>query len=168
MSNKSNNKVHRVTEYRAMIAGMQANVGITTDIVVEGVSTTQPAIVGALQGYVDATAKVETAKAAYDEALAAQNAAAAPSHDAYLRGKAYALQMFGQKPTTLGTFGLQATVRKVPTAAQKAAANAKRKATRAANLAAKAAAAKATAEAPPAATQASAPGGNSATTTAKS
>ncbi|HEY1696799.1 MAG TPA: hypothetical protein VGG39_31780 [Polyangiaceae bacterium] len=167
MSKKSNNKVNRVTEYRAMIAGMQANVGITTVLVVEGVSTRQPVIIGALQGYVDAEAKVEAAKAAYDEALAAQNAADVTAHAAYLQGKQYALQVFGQKPTTLGTFGLQATVRKVPTAAVKAAANAKRKVTLAAKAAARAAAAQAAVEAPSPAPQAAPPGGSSATTTPK-
>jgi hypothetical protein len=167
MNKSSNSKVNRVTEYRAMIAGMQTNVGVSTAIVVEGVSTTQPAIVGALQGYVDAEAKAETAKAAYDEALAAQNAAAVTAHAAYLQGKQYALQVFGQKPTTLGTFGLQATVRKVPTAAQKAAANTKRKVTLAAKAAAKAAAAQAAVEAPSPAPQAAPPGGSSAATTSK-
>ncbi len=150
-----------------MIAGMQANVGITTAMVVQGVSTTQPAIVGALQGYVDAEAKVEAARDAYDEAVAALNAADVPAHAAYVQGKGYALQMFGDKPTTLGTFGLQATARKVPTAAVKAAANAKRKATRAANLAAKAAAAQASVEKPATAPPGSPPGGSSVSTTSK-
>ena len=166
--NNTNNKVNRVTEYRAMIAGMQANAGTSTVIVVQGVSTTQPAIVGALQGYIDAEAKVEAARAAYEEAVAAQNAAAVPARAAYLQGKQYALQQFGQKPTTLGTFGLQATAHKVPTAAVKAAASAKRKVTLAAKAVAKAEAAKAAAATPSPQPQAAAPEGISATKTSTS
>jgi hypothetical protein len=163
--NNTNNKVNRVTEYRAMIAGMQTKVGVSTVIVVQGVSTTQPAIVGALQGYIDAEAKVDAARAAYDEALAAQNAAAVPAHAAYLQGKQYALQQFGQTPITLGAFGLQATARRVPTAAVKAAANAKRMVTLAAKAAAKAEAAHAAAATPSAEPQAApAPGGGSSAT----
>jgi hypothetical protein len=165
MNDKSNNRVNRVTEYRAMIAGMQANVGVSTAIVVKGVSTTQPAIVGALQGYVDADAKVAAAEAARTEAIAALHAADVTAHAAYVQGKEYAFQMFGDKPTTLGAFGLQATVRKVPTAATKAAANAKRAVTRAAKAAAKAEAAKAAAAS---VTQAPAPGGSGSSTTLKS
>ncbi|HEY1692799.1 MAG TPA: hypothetical protein VGG39_11595 [Polyangiaceae bacterium] len=164
---KSNNNVNRVTEYRAMIAGMQANVGITTGIVVKGVSTTQPAIVGALQGYVDAEAKVEAAEAARDEAIAARNAADVTAHAAYVQGKEYALQMFGDKPTTLAAFGLQATVRKVPTAAVRVAANAKRKVTLAAKAATKAAALQAAVDKSSPAPQASPPGGSSVVATSK-
>ncbi|HEY6463267.1 MAG TPA: hypothetical protein VIY73_24035, partial [Polyangiaceae bacterium] len=140
---KFNSKARRLAEYRGMIEGMQAHVSASTPIVVEGVPTSQPEIVGALQGYIDAEAKLAEVEAMYDEALAAKNAAAGPAQAAYVQGKACALQMFGQEPSVLATFGIVVTVRKVITAAVNVAAAAKRKVTHAANAAAKAAALKA-------------------------
>lgn len=165
MSNQ--NKVNRVTEYREIIAGVQANVGTNATIAIEGVAVAQPVIVSTLQGYVDATAATAAAKAAYEEALANEKAALAKSNATYLGVKDYALTTYAKAPATLGTFGLHVVVRKVPTPAVKAAANTKRKATIAAKKAAEAAAAaKAAAEA--GAAPAPAPGGSSATTTPKS
>ncbi|HEY1695868.1 MAG TPA: hypothetical protein VGG39_27060 [Polyangiaceae bacterium] len=143
MSRKFNSKARRLAEYRAMIEGMRANVSASTPIVVEGVPTSQAEIVGALQGYVDAEAKLAAVEAMYEEALAAKNAAAGPARAAYVRGKACALQTFGQQASVLATFGLAVPVRKAVTAAVNVAAAAKRKVTHAANAAAKAAALKA-------------------------
>jgi hypothetical protein len=165
MNKSKNNKVNRIEEYRSMIAGLQANTSSNTTIVVKGATTTPTAIVTALQGYVDAASAVTVAQAAYDEAVARQDQAAEAAHASYLEGKSYALQMFGQKPTTLGTFGLQVPVRATPTAATKAAAAAKRKATLQARKAALTAAG--TAAIAPAA-PAPATGGSSSPTTTKS
>jgi hypothetical protein len=169
MSNtKKNSKESRIEKYRVMIAGVQTNVGTSATIPIRGVVTTQPAIVAALQGYVDAADAVAAARAAYQEAVAKQDQAEATANVAYLGVKAYAVPLYGNKPTTLATFGLQVPSRTPMTAASKAAAAAKRKATLQARKAALAAAASATAQATPPAPAAPATGGSSAQTTTKS
>jgi hypothetical protein len=161
------NKVNRIEEYRAMIAGVGTNVPATATIAIEGVVTAQPVIVSTLQGYVDAAAATATAKAAYADAVVKENTAAATARATYLGVKDYALATYAKAPATLGTFGLHVTVRKVPTPAVKAAADAKRKATIATKKAAEAAAAARTAAAAGAAPT-PATGGSTATTTSKS
>ena len=172
MSKKnSNTKESRIAQYRAMITGVQANVGTTATIPVRGVATAPTAIVAALQGYIDAAAVVEAARAALEEAVARQDQAEVTANVAYLGVKAYADATFGDKPTTLATFGLQVPVRTPMSAATKAASAAKRKATLQARKAALAAvgatAATPASPAAPAATG-SATGGSSAPATSKS
>ncbi|HEY1694606.1 MAG TPA: hypothetical protein VGG39_20690 [Polyangiaceae bacterium] len=137
--NSNSNKVNRVESYRAMIAGLKANVAATASIGIQGAGVTQSVIVDTLQAYVDAVAAVAPAQSAYEEAVAKQDQAEAAAHPMYLDAKGYALKMFGKQPTVLGTFDLQVPVRKEPSAATKAAAAAKRKATRAVKQAASAA-----------------------------
>ncbi len=80
--------------------------------------------------------------------------------------KAYALAQYGNQPSTLGTFGLQAPTRRTPDADTKAAAVAKREATRKARgTAGKRQKAAITGQAPAAAPAAA---GSSAATTTKS
>jgi hypothetical protein len=165
MSSKS--KVTKIESYRAMIGGVQTNVGATQTIAIRGVATAQPVIVGTLQGYVDAADAASAALAAYHEAVAKQKSAAAAASAVYLGVKAYALAEYGNKPTTLETFGLQVPVRKTPTAATKAAAVAKRKAKRTAR-GTTGNGTSATTASEPAATPATAPGGAARTTTATS
>ncbi|MGH7296312.1 MAG: hypothetical protein ACRELB_15335 [Polyangiaceae bacterium] len=170
MTKKNNTKESRIAQYREMITGVQANVGTTATIPVRGVATTRPAVVAALQGYVDAAGAVEAARAALEEAVARQDQAEVTANVTYLAVKAYATATFGDKPTTLSTFGLQVPVRTPMSAATKAAAAAKRKATLQARKAALAAVG-ATAQAETPATPAPAApetGGSSATTTSKS
>jgi hypothetical protein len=170
MSKSKNSKESRIEKYRVMIAGVQTNVGTSATIPVRGVVTTQPSIVAALQGYVDAADAVAAARFAWEEAVAKQDAASATANATYLAVKAYAIPAFGNKPTTLGTFGLQVPQRTPMSAATKAAAAAKRRATmqaRKAALAAVGATAQAATPATPA-PAAPATGGSSATTTSKS
>src|ERR1700729_1363652 len=127
-SNKS--KVTRIGSYRAMITGVQTNVGTTTSIAIQGIATTQPVIVSTLQGFIDAADAAAAALAAYREAIAKQKLAAAAANTVYLGVKAYALAQFGNLPTKLDTFGLQAPTRKTPDAATTAAAVARREAIR--------------------------------------
>jgi hypothetical protein len=173
MNKRKNTKESRIAQYRAMITGVQANVGTTATIPVRGVATTQPAVVAALQGYVDAADAVEAARAALEEAVARQDQAEVTANATYLAVKAYAIPTFGDKPTTLSTFGLQVPERTPMSAASKAASAAKRKATLQARKAALAAVgATAQAETPatpaPAAPETPGTGGSSAPTTSKS
>lgn len=163
----SMNKVTRIESYRAMIGGVQTNVGATQTIAIRGVAVAQPVIVSTLQGYVDAAAAVAAALAAYHEAVARLKSAAASASGVYLGVKAYALAEFGNQPTKLGTFGLTEPVRKTPTAATKAAAVEKRRAKRTASGTTGKGTSATTAETP-AATPAPAPGGAARTTTATS
>jgi hypothetical protein len=170
MSKSKKTKESRIEQYRVMIAGVQTNVGTSATIPVRGVVTTQPNIVAALQGYVDAADAVAAARAAYEEAVAKQDQASVTANVTYLAVKAYAIPTFGDKPTVLGTFGLQVPQRTPMTAATEAAAAAKRRATmqaRKAALAAVGATAQAVTPATPA-PAAPATGGSSAQTTSKS
>jgi hypothetical protein len=155
MSSK-NSKVIRIEKYRTMIAGVQSNVGTKTTIVIQGTATSQPDIVSSLQGYIDAVDATAAALAAYREAVAKQDVAAAAANVTYLGVKSYALIQYANQASTVGEFGLELPVRKTPDVATKAAANAKRKATRTAK----------TTGATPVATPA--PAGSSVTTTTKS
>lgn len=129
MSN-TRNKVTTAEKYRAMITGVQTNVGAKETIPVDGVQTSKTDIVNALQGFIDAAANVATAKAAYEEAIAAQNAAAATANTTYLDVKTYAQATYKKQASVLGTFGLAEPTRKKPDAATMAAAVEKREATR--------------------------------------
>jgi len=146
-------KVIRIEKYRAMITGVQSNVGTKATIGIQGTVMAQPVIVSSLQGFIDAADATATALAAYREAVARQKLASAAANATYLGVKAYALGQYGKMPSTLGEFGLQVPVRKTPVVATKAAANAKREAKRTAK----------TAGATPAATPA--PAGSGVTTT---
>ncbi|MGD0525341.1 MAG: hypothetical protein ABSE49_09370 [Polyangiaceae bacterium] len=154
MSSK-NTKVIRIEKYRAMITGVQTNVGAKATVGIRGTVTSQPDIVSTLQGFIDAADAAAAALAAYREAVAKQNLAAAAANEVYLGVKAYALGQYGNMPSTLGEFGLQVPARKAPDVATKAAANAKREAKRTAKTSG------ATPAAPPA------PAGSSVTTTTK-
>ena len=94
----------------------------------------------------DATA---AALGVYRAAVAKEHQASAAANTTYLAAKGQTLKKYEGQAAILATFGLQETVRKVPTPATKAAAAAKRKAKRDAKKAANAAAA--TAPAPAAA-----------------
>jgi hypothetical protein len=154
MSSK-NSKVMKIEKYRTMIAGVQSNVGTKATIAIQGTATSQPGIVNALQGFIDAADAAAAALAAYREAIAKQKLAAVAANGVYLGVKVYALQQYGNQPSTLGTFGLPVPTRKTPDGATKAAANAKREAVRLAK----------TPGVTPAATPA--PAGSSGTTTTK-
>jgi len=124
------NKASRIEQYRAMISGVQTNVGAKATIAIRGAATTQSGIVNALQGYIDAADAAATALAAYKEAIANQKTALATANGVYLGVKAYAQVQYGNQPTLLGEFGLAVPTRKEPTAATKATAVELRKATR--------------------------------------
>jgi len=158
MSSKknSNSKVIRIEKYRAMITGVQTNVGTKATIAILGTATAQPDIVSSLQGFIDAADATAAALAAYREAVAKQKLAAVAANGTYLGVKAYALMEYGNAPSTLGEFGLQSPIRSTPDVATKAAANVKREATRTAKTTGPA----------PAATPA--PAGSTVTTTTKS
>jgi hypothetical protein len=162
----NDNKVTKIEKYRAMITGVQTNVGTKATVAIQGTATSQPVILSTLQGFIDAADATAAALATYREAVAKQKVAAAAANGVYLGVKAYALAQYGNLPSTLGEFGLQAPVRKTPDAATKAAAVAKRKATRAARgTTGKLAKAKITGQTP---VTTPAPAASSATTTPKS
>jgi hypothetical protein len=126
----TNSKVSKIQKYRAMIAGVQTNVGTKTTIPVDGVQTSKTAIVNALQAFIDAAANVANAQAAYEQAVVAQKAAAASANTTYLDVKTYAQSTYKNQASTLGTFGLAEPTRRKPDAATVAAAVQKREATR--------------------------------------
>jgi hypothetical protein len=103
MSNQ--NKITKIESYRAMIAGVQTNVGTTTSIAIRYVAMAQPVIVSTPQGFIDAADATAAALAAYRGAVAKQKLAAASANGVYLSVKEYALAQYGNLPATLGTFG---------------------------------------------------------------
>jgi hypothetical protein len=120
-SNKtSNSKVIRIEKYRAMITGVQTNVGTKATIAILGTATAQPDIVSSLQGFIDAADATAAALAAYREAVAKQKLAAVAANGTYLGVKAYALMEYGNAPSTLGEFGLQSPIRSTPDVATNA------------------------------------------------
>ncbi len=135
----NNAKSNRNDRNRQAIAGVQKH--ITAPIVLDGVSRQPTEVTGILQ---DAITKVDAstaAEATYHEAVAAEKTATATADALYIALKREVLNLYKGQPTVLGDFGITEPVRKVPSAATKAAAAAKRRADAAAKKAAKAAAA---------------------------
>ncbi len=97
---------------------------------VDGEELTQAQVVAKLQGYLDVYERVNAAKAAYGQALEAQEAMAAQAH-AFKVSYGQALRhVLGKASPALATFGISVQQRKTPTAQTQLLANAKRLATR--------------------------------------
>jgi hypothetical protein len=123
-------------------------------MVLDGVTRQPTEVVGILQDPIDKAAATATAEAAFHQAVVAEQTATKLADTVFEALKEVVLNLFHGQPTILSDFGVTEPVRKVPTAATKAAAAAKRKATLAAKKAAKAATATPAPATPPAAPKA--------------
>jgi hypothetical protein len=126
------NKADKVNRNRQMIAGVQKHYGPNDTILVDGVLQKQTDVVAKLQAPITASDVTASNEAAFHKAVADEDAADKAADVAYQGLKSYFLSVHKTEATTLADYGLTVTVRRVPTAATKAAAAAKRKATLAA------------------------------------
>jgi phage-related minor tail protein len=126
------NKVNRINRNRLMIAGLDKNYTAKQTVLVDGVATLQPQVIAVLQAPSDAADVTAAAEAAYHKAVADENAANAAADATFLSLKNYFLLVNKKTPEVLADYGLEPVVKKVPTAATKAAAAVKQQATRAA------------------------------------
>jgi hypothetical protein len=124
------NRADKSLKYRAMITGVTATAGTTGSIPLKGVVTATGEITSKLQLAVDAPAKTAAAEAAYRKAIADEKSAFAEADAICLGVKDWALVQYGNQPTVLAQFGLEAPHRKSPSVETKAAAAAKGRQTR--------------------------------------
>jgi hypothetical protein len=124
-------KSDRIEKYRQMITGVTANAGTTGIIPVKGVATAKGDIVSTLQAAIDAPVATAAAEATFHGAVALEQAANAKANAVCIGVKDWALVQFGNQPTVLAQFGLEAPKPRKPSVATKAAAAAKQRATRA-------------------------------------
>ena len=103
---------------------------LTTPLTVSGKSYTAAQLVTVLQGRVQARTSVDTAKGAYQNALAAEETTLAASKALVAGAKQVLLVMFAGAADTLAAMGLQARKTTTPDVATKSAAIEKSRATR--------------------------------------
>ena len=125
------NRADRSQKYRAILNGVTAVVGTTGSVPLKGVVTASSDVASKLQLALDAPAKTAAAEAAFHQAVADEQSAAAAADAICLGVKDWALVQYGNQPAVLAQFGLEAPHRKSPTVETKAAAAAKGRQTRA-------------------------------------
>ena len=125
-------KPTRSDRNRTMIAGMQKHLSGTPTIILDGQPFTLAAAIKSLQDEIDAAGETLVAEGAFHKAVAAEQATVTVGEPVYRALKAFVLNQYKGQADVLGDFGVTVVVRRVPTAATKAAAAAKAKATRAA------------------------------------
>jgi len=133
-----NNRDARNERNRLMSQGVLQH--LTAPIGFEGASHTPAETAAILTDPAAKSAVTIAAEGAFHQAVASEQASAKVAGITYLAVKAIVLNQFKGQPAVLADFGVTEHVRKVPTAAQKAAAAAKRKVRRDAKKAALAAA----------------------------
>jgi hypothetical protein len=123
-----NNRAAQIAFFTKVIAGVKLNV---TKAILLGGQTYSPAqIVAAFTAFLQAITDLEAAKTAYQQALVAEEAAAAVADPLVALLKAYAQGTYGKSSPTLTDFGFALAKPGVKTAKVKAAAAEKSKATR--------------------------------------
>jgi hypothetical protein len=126
----TSSKEKKVAQYTTMITGINENVGANETVGVDGVPTGKTALVGALQAFIDAEAKVVATRASHHEAIVAQKGVIAPAAATYIGVKSFATANYAKQPTKLASFGVEPKARQVPNVSTKAEAIQKRDATR--------------------------------------
>lgn len=128
------NRETRNERNRQMASGVLKH--FTSPIVLNGVSHTPAETAAILTDPVAKTDATIAAEGAFHQAVTAEKTSTATANAAFLSVKGQVLNLYKGQPTVLADFGIAEHVRKVTTAAEKAAAAAKRKARAAAKKAA--------------------------------
>ncbi len=113
-----------------MDEGVQANLPAGTTLTLNGAAVKQPAIDTTLQGWITIFKAVDTAKAAYKDAVNARLAITVAARTYYKALKAAIKLQFGAQSPLLASFGITADKPHVATTQQKMVAAAKRAQTR--------------------------------------
>jgi hypothetical protein len=113
-----------------MDEGVQANIPAGTSLLVNGTSVKQSAIDSTLQNWITIFKAVDTAKAAYQEAVTARLAITVAAKTYFKSLKAAIKQYFGAQSAQLASFGIATDKPASTTAQQKVVASAKRLQTR--------------------------------------
>jgi hypothetical protein len=117
-------------ELTLMDQGIQTNLPAGTLLTINGTAQKQSAIDNTLQGWIATFKAVDTAQAAYKEAVAARVAITVAARTYYKSLKAVIKQYFGAESTLLPSFGITPDKASSTTAQQKLVAAAKRAQTR--------------------------------------
>lgn len=124
------NKATVTDRDRQAIAGIQKHYANAPPMTLDGVSYTMAAIKKVLQGQIDAAPATAAAKAAYRQAVVAEQAASAEANALYRALKVRVLNDFKNANDVLGDFGMLPQQKQVPSAATVAEAVQKRASTR--------------------------------------
>jgi hypothetical protein len=114
-----------------MDEGIQTNLPAGTSLTINGTAQKQAVIDTTLQGWITVFKAVDTAQAAYKEAVAARVAITVAARTYYKSLKAVIKQYFGAESTLLPSFGIKPDKAAATTTQQKLVAAAKRAQTRA-------------------------------------
>jgi hypothetical protein len=118
------------SNFQELLAGTQTELPATLTVHVDGEQLTQAQIVAKLQGYLDVYEQVASTKAAYEQALLAQEAIAAQAQAFKVSYGQVLRHVLGKQSPMLASFGINLVQRKIPTVETMVLAHAKRLATR--------------------------------------
>jgi hypothetical protein len=124
------NKANVIDRDRQAIAGIQKHYANVPSMTLDGVSYTMAQIEQVLQDQVDAAPVTTAAKAAFRQAVLAEQSVSAKANALYRALRSRVLNDFKNNASALGDFGMLPVQRQIPTVATKAEALKQSEATR--------------------------------------